>query len=1043
MDHYIDFMFSYIILYIQIILKLKYKLMKHLCKTIVVYLCACLCMHTSVFAANSQATSTIKKVDHSTILKQAELIPIMINGDKNNRINIVIMNKWSPRDTSPYNKAKLREKFINDIKSSLLASITYGDEKAQTAYAHYKKFFNIYGLWWPKQPAWNEYDNQDAIDFLRAHYFLPWTNKYTGWVTILAMPNTIHGGGGASRNLEERIGHSVIAGRGIDKMLHEIAHTCMSIGDEYTGGGQGVSSVPTYTSSLEYRRNKIKWRKWIDKDVPLPTPYIPKYRDKIGAFEGCQYHITDYFRPSAQGCIMGAGIFDNTSKMCAICNQRVSMRVYTLVDIINKTTPERKDINIAGPVTKSFSVDHITPTPNTQVVRWFLNDKQIAEGKDKIDVKFGNLKHYKLKCSITDETSYIRPDPPYAEYPKRTIIWNITNSNLHADSNPIKVKISEKKDRKTKILSLLVDVKGAKEPYTYIWSNKSTNSSIKNPSSGIYDLTVVDSDFKEAKAKYNLMNTDIDNSSYFSIKENDLSLEPNVDIYASTEGKDNGKILINMPNKGNYSFLWKDQKIHYTHLKRYEAESGIFTFKNVKKEKFWTASNDTYVNFNNEEGIASWKIEVSRAGVYPLDIIYASVKGNTPTSFHVSANYDKAKKIIVGTTRPEFIGWETATVDLYLNKGINTINVVSEGHSLPNLDYIRVPSSYEGENITSKDRNNLKPKDYTLAITDGKGKKFVKTIIVPESYPYKIKGMKIIPNRSNGVKVSNPLDGYSYQWYSSDVSYYARETIERPLYIGNSFHPTKEGNYYVSAKNIASKAESENRIGFAVGEIRKKNNPKINPYQLGRDALVMWFDASDLDGDGREDTNCPKRGIYKTWKDKSTNQNATMSMYYQPNTLNGKGISRFDNIWVQHISKKYTGYQTIIMLYKESDMTLPGYSPFKALDKYMPKSKDSNKAIFDYDKANYKTKNGKVYLNGEEINPFKTPNPMKYSILTVELASPAYENCNVTQGYFEGSIAEIIMINRKLTEKERKGIEEYLSEKWFYSIGLELNRFGN
>ncbi len=110
-------------------------------------------------------------------------------------------------------------------------------------------------------------------------------------------------------------------------MLHEIAQTCMSIGDEYTGGATGTSSMPTYTSTNEYERDKIKWRKWIEADTPLPTSYTEEYKDKIGAFEGTQYHLTGYFRSTAQGCIMGAEVFDNTEKMCPICNQRVSMRV--------------------------------------------------------------------------------------------------------------------------------------------------------------------------------------------------------------------------------------------------------------------------------------------------------------------------------------------------------------------------------------------------------------------------------------------------------------------------------------------------------------------------------------------------------------------------------------------------------------------------------------------------------------------------------------------------------------------------------------------
>ena len=92
-----------------------------------------------------------------------------------------------------------------------------------------------------------------AVDALRDRLFLPWKDDYRGWVTFLVMPNRNSGGGGAARNLEQRVGTALIAGNGIGKMLHEIAHTCMSIGDEYTAGAIGTSAIPTYAIEREYR----------------------------------------------------------------------------------------------------------------------------------------------------------------------------------------------------------------------------------------------------------------------------------------------------------------------------------------------------------------------------------------------------------------------------------------------------------------------------------------------------------------------------------------------------------------------------------------------------------------------------------------------------------------------------------------------------------------------------------------------------------------------------------------------------------------------
>jgi hypothetical protein len=64
----------------------------------------------SVFAVQGQTDNHI-----DSLLKKVELIPIMITGEKDNRINIVIMNRWTSRDKEPYNSPKMRDEFIKDI----------------------------------------------------------------------------------------------------------------------------------------------------------------------------------------------------------------------------------------------------------------------------------------------------------------------------------------------------------------------------------------------------------------------------------------------------------------------------------------------------------------------------------------------------------------------------------------------------------------------------------------------------------------------------------------------------------------------------------------------------------------------------------------------------------------------------------------------------------------------------------------------------------------------------------------------------------------
>ena len=138
-----------------------------------------------------------------SLLKKIELIPVMINGPKDNRINIVIMNRWTLREKEPYNSPEMKEEFLKDIHESLIAALTPGDERAQTAYANYRQFFNVYGLWWPDMPQWGKGVDLDLIDTIRNRLFLPWKDENTGWVTVLVMPNTESGGGGAAKYRRE------------------------------------------------------------------------------------------------------------------------------------------------------------------------------------------------------------------------------------------------------------------------------------------------------------------------------------------------------------------------------------------------------------------------------------------------------------------------------------------------------------------------------------------------------------------------------------------------------------------------------------------------------------------------------------------------------------------------------------------------------------------------------------------------------------------------------------------------------------------------
>ncbi|MDO5971328.1 M64 family metallopeptidase [Flavivirga aquimarina] len=980
-----------------------------------------------------------KEID--ALIEKSELIPIQITGDKDNRINVVIMNQWTSSESEPYNSPAMRDEFIKDINNSLVAALTYGDERAKTAYANYKEFFNVYGLWVPDVPEWKKGIDVQAVDAIRDKLFLPWKDEHKGWVTFLVMPNRDKGGGGAARNLEKRYGTAVIAGNGIGKMLHEISHTCMSLGDEYTAVATGTSAFPTYASDIEHERDKIKWKKWIEPTTPLPTPYEQEYLDKVGAFEGNQYHLINYFRPTAQGCIMGAGVFDNTEEMCPVCDQRVSMRVYDLVNPINHISPSNTSINIDGKTKLHFAVDHITPQPNTQVVRWILNGKIIATNIDEIDVEFGAISQYKLTCSITDETSYIRPDPPYAKFPKFEVTWNISNTSPTSNAKKLVVTLDAKqKDKKSETSNTIKPtITGGKPPYNYMWSTGGTDDILKDAGVGIYDLTVIDSEYRKAKAHYTIYKSRLEKNKTTKAKKKDEAIEIITTIKASEIKKNNGAVALQFTGgTPPYHVQWKNAKFNYGANQIYEAENATFEISDYEIKTILSASNNSFVHFKNQEGKVSWNVEVANSGIYPVEVIYGGIlmKGSYA---QISINEVlENESMRFNQTRPLYTGWDSSVINVYLKEGYNKITLVSNGQSLPNIDYIRVPSTVKTVPVSKKERINLSPDNYSFVVTDANKNVRQGMVAIPEVYPFEINNIELDTVDAQTLKIVNPLKDYIYKWYTEDANAYKGEAYEFPIHTGNTFSPKTKGNYYVSAKNNLTKAESVNRIGFAVGDIADKRKVAINPLELERESMLLWFDASDINGDRKTDVIAPERGPVKTWKDKSRNTPNSIFVKYEPNKINGKGVAALDHVWVSVMKEKVVDYQTIILVYKESSMSFPGASPYRALNGIIGKSKDSKKAIFDEDTIDEKTKNGKVYLNGKKIDPFTTANPMDYCILTVELESKSNIPFSRVEGLWEASVAEMIFINRALTNWERKGIEEYLRRKWLSSVDLKF-----
>jgi hypothetical protein len=265
-----------------------------------------------------------------------------------------------------------------------------------------------------------------------------------------------------------------------------------------------------------------------------------------------------------------------------------------------------------------------------------------------------------------------------------------------------------------------------------------------------------------------------------------------------------------------------------------------------------------------------------------------------------------------------------------------------------------------------------------------------------------------------------------------ELLYTARhENMSHPVHAGSEFRPTRPGNYYVATQKEDTGAISYNRVGVAISmaPTALEAIEPLKPDEVVSSKLLLWLDATDMDGDGVEDSNMWERGSLLGWRGKPGDWNTTSFIIYEPNALNGKPVANWQYIWLQTLEKEVRDYQTIIMVYRDHELSQPGTGPWAGVPAYIWDLNDTE--------GSDRLRNAKVWLNGERIDPCATPPPMEFCVATFEYAS-AGGRIGRTDTKWEGAVAEFLAYDGKLTDEERRGIEEYMRRKWVSEVHIEL-----
>ncbi len=135
---------------------------------------------------------------------------------------------------------------------------------------------------------------------------------------IFILVNTSKYGGGGIYNF-----YNITASdneRSKQIFIHEFGHGLAGLGDEYADDNTYQEFYPLDIEPWEPNLTTLvnfesKWKNLIDSDVPIPTPYEEKYKNKIGVFEGGGYVSKGVYRPSMNS-IMNSFSSNEFNEVC-------------------------------------------------------------------------------------------------------------------------------------------------------------------------------------------------------------------------------------------------------------------------------------------------------------------------------------------------------------------------------------------------------------------------------------------------------------------------------------------------------------------------------------------------------------------------------------------------------------------------------------------------------------------------------------------------------------------------------------------------------
>ena len=774
---------------------------------------------------------------------------------------------------------------------------------------------------------------------------------------------------------------------------------------------------------------------------------------------------------------MGAGSFaGDAPDLCPVCRQGSVQRFYRWTRSVDRAQPAQPTIAIPGPRTVHFAVSRIAPTPDTQRTTWRLNGRVIATGADQVDVTFGNLPVYELTFELIDESDFVRPDPPFSQYPHAKTSWTITNTAAKPDKDPLSVTLKARPlvFRDVNDGTVTAQVTGGRAPYTYQWSDGATVRDRTGLPAGTYTLRVTDSDFRAAQAHATIRRKAAydptirseyaaDGWTLVADAANRRSL-----IQATWSNGTIGPQITKLPD-GDYTCTLRHGENCVTRSVRLIKPKEPLAVKVERVIPVTGGANNGSVAVAISGGRGPCRLQWSDgvesaaserhfmpAGAYAVTVIDRNLTARTikltvgdhplfltpKLTFARGAN---GKVRVSGAPEGCKYLWFANDYPPYLPRfphGVYTGTYTTpDGRTYPAEAYV---IQNKGGLFIDADRKSRNDYGYWIsarAFVDGRDAE-AKTVEVQTRGEGTAPRALTVRDQGSGDatwsgKVADGKMTLSASGEDGGTFILLYDThprqADKPFCVGNEFAPPRAGNTYVALQDANTGAISNNRVGFAFASADDAPQARpADPKEVKSAKLLMWLDASDIDGDGQVDTHPPRRGAVMGWQGKAGGVDFSDFVYYMPNMQNGLGVASWKTIWLQSINKPVAGYQTIFMVREEHSFSSVGTAPWRELSKFIGVGEYGKRLMSRGIAEN--TPTIAVFVNGRKVNPLTAPMPTNFHVATYEFPEPVKKGFRRTDGHWEGKIAEVLVFDGKLSPAERAGIEAYLYRKWISGI---------